>query len=73
MKIKITFSVDENLIEQARLVARVRHTTLNTAFREWLERYAAQTGGSVSVDALMRRLRHVSSAGPYTRNEMNDR
>ena len=69
----LTLSANEGLIEQARLVARARHTTLNAAFREWLERYAAQAGGAAPVDALMRRLRHVRSAGPYTRDEMNQR
>jgi hypothetical protein len=65
----ITLSADEGEIEQALLVAQARHTTLNAAFREWLEQYAAQAGG----DTLMRRLRHVRSAGPYTRSEMNQR
>ena len=60
----ITLSADENLIEQARLVARSRHKTLNAAFREWLEQYAAQAGGGAAVDARMRRLRHVRSAVP---------
>jgi len=69
----ITLSADETLIEQARLVAQARHTTLNSAFREWLEQYAAHSGGGAAVDALMRRLRHVRSAGPYTRDEMNER
>ena len=69
----ITLSADENLIEQARLVAQGRHKTLNAAFREWLEQYAAQSGGGAAVDALMRRLRHVNSSGPYTRDEMNER
>jgi hypothetical protein len=69
----VTLSADENLIEQARLVARSRHKTLNAAFREWLEQYAAQAGGGAAVDALMRRFRHVRSAGPYTRDEMNER
>jgi hypothetical protein len=69
----ITLSADETLIEQARLVARARHKTLNVAFREWLEQYAAQAGGGAAVDALMRRLKHVRSAGPYTRDEMNER
>lgn len=69
----ITLSAEENLIEQARLVAQTRHTTLNAAFREWLEQYAAQAGGGAAVDALMRRLRHVRSSGPYTRDEMNER
>ena len=70
---KITLSADEGLIEQARLVARTQHKTLNAAFREWLEQYAAQAGGGAAVDALMWRLRHVRSAGPYTRKEMNKR
>ena len=61
------------LIEQARLVAQTRHKTLNAAFREWLEQCAAQSGGGAAVDALIRRLRHVRSAGPYTRDEMNER
>jgi hypothetical protein len=69
----ITLSADESLIEQARLVARAQHKTLNAAFREWLEQYAAQAGGGAAVDALMRRLGHVRSSGPYTRDEMNER
>jgi hypothetical protein len=69
----ITLSADENLIEQARLVAQSRHKTLNAAFREWLEQYAAQSGGAAAMDALMRRLRHVKSSGPYTRDQMNER
>lgn len=69
----ITLSAEAALIEQARLVAQARHKTLNVAFREWLEQYAAQSGGGAAVDALMRRLRHVRSAGPYTRDEMNAR
>jgi hypothetical protein len=69
----ITLSAEAALIEQARLVAQARHKTLNAAFREWLEQYAAQSGGRAAVDALMRRLRHVRSAGPYTRDEMNER
>jgi hypothetical protein len=69
----ITLTADENLIEQARLVARARRTTLNVAFREWLQQYAAQAGGGAAVEALMRRLKHVRSSGPYTRDEMNER
>jgi predicted nucleic acid-binding protein len=69
----VTLSADESLIEQARLVAQARHTTLNAAFRDWLEKYASQSGGGAAVDALMRRLRHVRSSGSYTRDEMNER
>jgi len=69
----ITLSADQSIIEQARLVARSQHKTLNVAFREWLEQYAAQAGGGAAFDALMRRLKHVRSSGPYTRDEMNER
>jgi hypothetical protein len=69
----ITLSAEAALIEQARLVVQAQHKTLNAAFREWLEQYAAQAGGGAAVDALMRRLRHVRSAGPYPRDEMNER
>ncbi|MGC2450083.1 MAG: hypothetical protein WA477_20705 [Candidatus Sulfotelmatobacter sp.] len=69
----VTLSADENLIEQARLVAQARHTTLNAAFREWLEQYAAQAGGGAAIEALMHRLRHIKSSGPYSRDQMNER
>jgi len=69
---KVTFSADDDLIRQARLVARSQHKTLNAAFREWLERYTAQAGRGAAVDAPMRRLSHVRSAGPYMRDEMNE-
>ncbi len=69
----VTLSADESLIAQARLVARSQHKTLNAAFREWLEQYAAQAGSGAAVDALMRRLRHVRSTGPHTRDGMNAR
>lgn len=69
---KLTLSAEESLIEQARLVARSQHKTLNAAFREWLEQYAAQARGGAPVAALMRRLKYVRSAGPYTRDEMNE-
>jgi len=48
--------------------ARAQHKTLNVAFREWLEHYTAQPGAGAAV-----RLKHVQSAGPYTRDEMNER
>ena len=69
----VTLSAEEILIEKARLVAKAQHKTLNAAFRDWLEQYAAQAGAGAAVDALMRRLRHVRSAGPFTRDEMNER
>jgi hypothetical protein len=69
----ITFSADEDLIEQARIVARSRRKTLNQAFREWLVQFASQSGDVQEFDALMRRLRHVRAGRHFTRDEMNER
>lgn len=69
----VTLSADEHLIEQARQVARSQHRTLNEAFREWLAQFTQQAGRAQEYDALMARLQHVCSAGPYTRDEMNER
>ncbi|MCP5526948.1 MAG: hypothetical protein H7A47_09095, partial [Verrucomicrobiales bacterium] len=58
----ITLRADEELIEQARLVARRRHTTLSQMFRDWLlglaptagrardyRRFMSETSGEVRV------------------------
>ncbi len=69
----ITLSADEDLIEQARLVARAQRKTLNAAFREWLLQYAAHSGNGQEVDSLMKRLRHVRVGRHFSRDEMNER
>ena len=69
----VTLSADEDLIEQARLMARAQHKTLNAVFREWLVQFTAQGGDGDEVDALMRRLRHVSAGRRFNRDEMNER
>lgn len=69
----VTLSADEDLIEQARLLAREQHKTLNTVFREWLVQFTSQSGNAKEVDALMRRLRHVNAGRGFTRDEMNER
>jgi hypothetical protein len=69
----VTLSADEELIEQARLVARAQRKTLNAAFREWLLQYTAQSGNVQEVDSLMQRLRHVNAGRRFTREEMNER
>ena len=69
----VTLSADEDLIEQARLVARSRRKTLNAAFREWLLQFTAQSGNGQEIDALMKRLRHVNAGRHFTRDEMNER
>jgi hypothetical protein len=69
----ITLSADSDLIEQARLVARTQHKTLNVVFREWLQQYAAQSGSAQEVDSLMERLKHVRAGRHFSRAEMNER
>ena len=69
----ITLSADEFLIEQARLIARSQHKTLNLAFREWLLQYTAQSGSANEFEALMQRLGHVNAGQSFTRDEMNER
>jgi len=69
----ITLSADEDLIEQARLIARSQRKTLNAAFREWLVQFTGRSGSADEVDALMKRLRHVKPGRHFTRDEMNER
>jgi hypothetical protein len=69
----ITLSADPDLIEKARQVAKAEHKTLNAAFREWLASYASRKGDLEAHRALMRRLSHIDSGGPYTREQMNER
>jgi len=69
----ITLSADEHLIEQARIVAKSQHTTLNEAFRRWLEEYASANGSAQEFDALMKRLGHVKAGRGFSREELNER
>jgi predicted transcriptional regulator len=69
----ITLSADENLIDQARLIAKSQHKTLNAIFREWLEQFTARSGSSQDFDALMQRLKHVKAGSHFSRDEMNER
>jgi len=69
----VTLSADEDLIEQARQVARAQHKTLNAAFREWLTHYAGQSGSAQELDSLVKRLHHIRAGGHFTRDELNER
>jgi len=69
---KVTLRADADLIGQARAVARAHHKTLNAAFREWLQQYAAQSGSAQEVDSLMERLKHVRAGRNFTREEINE-
>jgi hypothetical protein len=69
----ITLSADEDLIEQARIVARAQKKTLNSAFRDWLLEFTQRSGNVQEYDSLMKRLRHVRFGRRFTRDEMNER
>jgi hypothetical protein len=71
----ITLSANEDVIEQARTIARSQHKTLNQAFREWLDEYTARGSGVREYRALMRHLREsgVRAGRSFTREEMNER
>ena len=69
----VTFSADENLIEQASRYARSQNKTLNDVFQEWLAQYTAQAEVGREFDALMERLRHVRPGRRFTREERNER
>jgi hypothetical protein len=69
----ITLSAEDELIDRARLVASQRHTTLNEAFREWLQQFAASKGDAEAFDNVMERLKHVNAGRHFTRDELNER
>ena len=69
----VTLTAEDELIERARHVAHSQHKTLNVAFREWLQEYVTQDSATADYDALMAKLSHAHSTGPYTREEMNER
>ncbi len=69
----VTFSADEKLLERAREKARNEASSLNVRFREWLEKYVAETEKKEEFYFLMNRLKYVDSGGKYSRDEMNER
>jgi hypothetical protein len=68
---KNSFSADEELIRQAKLMARTQGKSLNSAFREWLTQFTGLSGRAKEAEALMMRLRHVKVGRRFTRDEMN--
>ena len=69
----ITLSADETLIHLARARAAHEKRSLNSVFRQWLERYTTQNRAVDGYEELMKRLDHVDAGGPYTRQERNER
>ena len=69
----ITLSASSETIERARLRAREQRTTLNAAFREWLEHYSGGRPTAAEYRQIMSQLRHVRPGRKFTREEMNQR
>jgi hypothetical protein len=69
----ITLSAAEDLIEDARAVAKSQRSTLNKMFREWLAEVAGRRRTEERLAELMARLDYVESGGPFTRDQLNER
>jgi hypothetical protein len=69
----ITLSASSETIERARLRAREQRTTLNEAFRDWLEHYSGGRPTAAEYRQIMSQLRHVRPGRKFTREEMNQR
>jgi hypothetical protein len=69
----ITFSADEDLIRKARERAAAENTTLNEAFRQWLEKYAGRVETAQAFLALMDSFGYVQPGRSFSREEMNER
>ncbi|MCZ7637529.1 MAG: hypothetical protein M5U12_16740 [Verrucomicrobia bacterium] len=71
----ITLSADEKLIEQARSLARERHTTLNQMFRDWLAMLAPGPDQREAYRAFMQDACNEVRVGGrhFSREEMNER
>jgi hypothetical protein len=71
---KITISANDDLVRRARRTARSEGKTLEKVILEWLQSYPRKKVSAREYDTLMKRLRRtVRAAGPYTRDEMNER
>ena len=69
----VTFSADEDLIEQAREEARARKTTLNALFRDWLAELAQRDKRRQQVGAVLEEMARYNAGGKFSREEMNER
>jgi hypothetical protein len=69
----ITLSAEASLIDGAREVARMRKTTVNALFREWLAELVRQQDREAKLRELDVRLEYASAGGKFTREEMNER
>jgi hypothetical protein len=70
----ITLTADTALLEEARLLAERRGTTLDEEFRSWpaayVERGARAKRAMAAIDELSAR---IKLQGPFSRDELNER
>lgn len=64
----ITLSAEADRIDAARRRAREQGTTLNAAFRDWLQTYTATDTAPTAYEQLMRRLGGVHTDRPFERS-----
>ncbi len=70
----ITFSAEDDLIEQARTVAARNHRSLNDEFRDWLAKYAQEgRKAKLSFREVLSQFKDVTVTRKYSRDEMNER
>ena len=69
----ITLSAEEVLIRRAREKAARENRSLNSAFRQWLQRYAGHENAADAYLELMRNLGSARAGRKFTRDEMNER
>ena len=69
----ITLTADEDLIQEARARAKELNTTLNNAFRDWLEQFTRPALSEASYDEIIASLTHVNAGKRFDRDELNER
>ena len=69
----ITLSAEEDLIAGAREVARMRKSSVNQLFREWLSDLVKQRDREERLQILDERTHYARAGGPFSREDMNGR
>lgn len=69
----ITFKADEQLIEKARLKAKMENRSLNDLFNDWLKIYIYPFDHHKNYSKIMKGFLYVNSGSKFTRDEMNER
>ncbi len=69
----VTLNIDAVLLEKAKKGMQERDVTLDEVVAKALVPYTEGEQDMQEYDDLMARLRYVKAAGPYTRDEMNER